>query len=61
VTFSPSKSVSVLWATASDPQVRDAVLRAHEVAVRAGLDYLEDNAGHSRAGVSGVRRVEGRG
>ena len=61
VTFSPSKSVSVLWATASDRHVRDAVLRAHEVAVQAGLDYLEDNAGHSRAGVAGVRRVAGEG
>lgn len=61
VTFSPSKSVSVLWATASNAGVRDAVLRAHEVAVRAGLDYLEDTVGHSRAGVNGVRRVEGEG
>ncbi|CAB4558348.1 unannotated protein [freshwater metagenome] len=61
VTFSPSKSASVLWATASDPQVRQAVLDAHEAGVSAGLGYLEDNAGHARAGVDGIRRVEGTG
>lgn len=61
VTFSPSKSVSVLWATASDERVRNAVVAAHERAVAVGLDYLEDFAGHTRAGVAGVRRVAGEG
>ncbi len=61
VTFSPSKSVSVLWATATDVEVRQAVLDAHESAVAEGLRYLEDNAGHARAGVDGIRRVEGTG
>ena len=58
VTFSPSKSVSALWAAHSDKTVRDAVVDAHEAAVAAGLDYLEDNAGHARAGQGGVRRVD---
>jgi conjugative relaxase-like TrwC/TraI family protein len=61
VTFSPSKSVSALWAAATDEQVRSAVLDAHEAGVAAGLDYLEDNAGHGRAGKGGVRRVQSAG
>ena len=58
VTFSPSKSVSALWAAATDVAVREAVIAAHEVAVSAGIDYLEDNAGHARAGAKGIRRVD---
>ena len=57
VTFSPSKSVSVLWATATDRWVRATVVAAHEVAVAAGLAYLEANAGHTRVGRNGVRRM----
>jgi conjugative relaxase-like TrwC/TraI family protein len=57
VTFSPAKSVSVLWATVSDPVVREAIVAAHETAVDAGLAYLEANAGHARAGRGGVRRI----
>lgn len=58
VTFSPSKSVSALFAAATNTDVREAVIEAHERAVSAGLEYLEDNAGHARAGKAGVRRVE---
>ena len=57
VTFSPSKSVSVIWATATDRRVRATVVAAHEVAVAAGLAYLEANAGHTRVGRNGVRRM----
>ena len=57
VTFSPSKSVSVLWATATNAQVRATVVAAHESAVAAGLAYLEANAGHTRVGRNGVRRM----
>ena len=57
VTFSPSKSVSVLWATATDRQVRATVVAAHESAVAAGLAYLEANASHTRVGRNGVRRM----
>ena len=46
MTFSPSKSVSALWAATGDERVRASVVAAHEAAVAAGLDYLEDNAGH---------------
>ena len=61
LTFSPSKSVSLLWALTPDERVRAAVLEAHETAVAAGLAYLEDNAGHTRAGVAGIRKVPGDG
>jgi len=61
VTFSPSKSVSLLWALTADPDVRAAVVAAHDAAVVAGLEYIEDNAGHTRAGVAGVRKVPGDG
>ena len=57
VTFSPSKSVSVLWATATNYQERATVVAAHESAVTAGLAYLEANAGHTRVGRNGVRRM----
>ena len=57
VTFSPSKSASALFAAATDEAVREIVIDAHERAVAAGLEYLEDNAGHARAGKGGVRRV----
>jgi conjugative relaxase-like TrwC/TraI family protein len=57
VTFSPSKSVSALFAAATDGGVRAAVVDAHERAVAAGLEYLDDSAGHARAGRAGVRRI----
>ena len=59
VTFSPAKSVSLLWGLTTDPTVRRAVERAHEDAVAAGLDYLDRVAGHTRAGAGGVRKVAG--
>ncbi len=58
VTFSPSKSVSALFAATSDERIRSEVIEAHEAAVAAGIEYLEDHAGHARAGVGGVRRVD---
>jgi conjugative relaxase-like TrwC/TraI family protein len=57
VTFSPSKSVSVLWALA-DEHTRRVIVDAHEEAVDEGIAYLEANAGHARAGRGGVRRVD---
>lgn len=56
VTFSPSKSMSALWAATSE-LVRGAVEAAHDVAVTAGLAYLEANASHTRVGAGGLRRA----
>src|SRR5215207_4577448 len=53
VTFSPSKSVSVLWGLTDDDKVRQIVQEAHEAAVAAGLAYLDQSAGHTRAGAGG--------
>ncbi len=57
VTFSPSKSVSVLWALADD-ETRRVIVEAHDQAVDDGLAYLDANARHARAGRGGVRRVD---
>ncbi|MGH9285526.1 MAG: MobF family relaxase, partial [Acidimicrobiales bacterium] len=61
LTFSPPKSVSVLWATAS-PAQRVAIESALTDAVRVGVAYLEENAAHVRVSVSSAdgesRRLE---
>jgi conjugative relaxase-like TrwC/TraI family protein len=56
-TFSPVKSVSLLWA-AGDDSVRSEVWAAHLVAVDAGLAYLQEHASYVRAGRNGVRILE---
>ena len=61
VTFSPSKSVSLLWALTSRPDVQADVLAAHDEAVAVALEYLDHHAGHSRSGSGGVRKVHGDG
>lgn len=57
LTFSPVKSVSTLWALA-DPPVAAAIERAHQMAVRDALTYLEEHALFTREGTKGVRQVE---
>jgi len=57
LTFSPPKSVSVLWA-AADEAGRQAIWDAHHAGVEAALAYLEREAAWSRAGHSGIRSVE---
>jgi conjugative relaxase-like TrwC/TraI family protein len=57
LTFSPVKSVSVLWALATD-EVRAEVEAAHDAAVEAALTHLQDVAGTTRAGTNGVRTVD---
>lgn len=56
-TFTPVKSVSVLWAVGND-QVTKAVEDAHDAAVREALAWIEDNALFTRRGARGVRQVE---
>jgi conjugative relaxase-like TrwC/TraI family protein len=57
LTFSPVKSVSTLWAIADKP-VAAAIERAHQMAVRDALTYLQDNALFTREGTNGIRQVE---
>ncbi len=56
-TFSPVKSVSLLWA-AGDRQVQQQVWAAHLAAVDAGLAYLEEQAAFVRAGRNGVKVLD---
>jgi conjugative relaxase-like TrwC/TraI family protein len=57
LTFSAPKSVSALWATVGG-EVGMEVRDAHDAAVAAALDYLEDHAAFSRQGKAGVRQVD---
>ena len=56
-TFSPPKSVSLLWA-AGDRRIQQQVWAAHVAAVDAGLGYLEEHAAYVRAGRNGVRVLD---
>jgi conjugative relaxase-like TrwC/TraI family protein len=56
-TFSPPKSVSLLWA-AGDRRVQEQVWAAHLAAVDAGLACLEEHAAYVRAGRNGVRVLD---
>ena len=60
LTFSPVKSVATLWAVADKP-VAAAIERAHQMAVRDALAYIEAKALFTREGTNGVRQVETRG
>ncbi|HEY3408918.1 MAG TPA: MobF family relaxase [Propionicimonas sp.] len=57
LSFSPSKSVSALWALA-DPQLAAMIERCHQAAVRASLDYIEHHALYTRLGTDGARQVD---
>ena len=60
-TFSAPKSVSVLWALSLDAGVQAEVLAAHDAAVAAALDWLEQHGGVTRRGRNGVHQVDTRG
>jgi conjugative relaxase-like TrwC/TraI family protein len=55
LTFSSPKSVSLLWAFASEP-VAEKVAAAHWEAVEAALGFLEERAAVARVQSQGVRR-----
>jgi len=57
LTFSPPKSVSVLWAV-GDEAVSDQVGQAHVAAAREALEYLQDHAGFTRRGRGGLCQVD---
>jgi conjugative relaxase-like TrwC/TraI family protein len=56
-TFSPVKSVSLLWA-AGDRHIQQQVWASQLAAVDAGLGYLEEHAAFVRAGRNGVRVLD---
>jgi conjugative relaxase-like TrwC/TraI family protein len=53
LSFSPPKSVSILWALAGE-DVSDAVRGGHDAAVEAALVFLQDHAAFCRRGHSGL-------
>ena len=60
LTFSPVKSVSVLWAIA-DPNTAAVIERAHQAAIKDALGFIESKALFTRRGTNGVRQVDVRG
>lgn len=60
LTFSPVKSVSVLWAI-SDPKTAAVIERCHQAAIKDALDFIEAKALFTRRGTNGVRQVDVRG
>ena len=60
LTFSPVKSVSVLWALA-DPKTAAVIERAHQAAIKDALDFIENKALFTRRGTNGIRQVDVRG
>ncbi|BDT96949.1 hypothetical protein IFM12275_69250 (plasmid) [Nocardia sputorum] len=57
LTFSPVKSVSMLWALAS-PEVAAKIEAAHQAAIVDALEFLEAHATYTRIGRGGVAQVE---
>ncbi|MGN2641020.1 MobF family relaxase [Nocardia takedensis] len=57
ITFSPVKSVSVLWAVAPR-SVSERIETAHEAAVSDALGWLEGHGLFTRLGRNGVRQVD---
>lgn len=60
LTFSPAKSVSVVWALADDT-TRKAIQDIHERCVRDALAYIEDNLLFTRTGSRGERQIKAAG
>ena len=59
LTFSAPKSVSVLWSQADEATCR-TLQQAHFTAVKAALDYLEDEIAVTRKGKGGVDKEQAR-
>ena len=60
LTFTPVKSISIVWATAPRALAR-AIERAQRRAVKQGIAVLEQHAAFSRMGAGGVAQVESTG
>ncbi len=60
LTFTPVKSVSALWAVAPR-EVAEQIEAAHDAAIGAALEYLEEHACFTRLGNGGVAQVDANG
>ncbi len=59
-TFSPTKSVSVLWALA-DEDMANAIAQCHHDAVADTISWVERNVARTRRGAGGIEQVATRG
>src|SRR5699024_8767695 len=59
-TFSPAKSVSVLWAL-SDEQTASKIAAIHHRAVADTLEWAEENCAFTRRGTNGIEQIRTRG
>src|SRR5699024_6564643 len=59
-TFSPAKSVSVLWAL-SDEQTASKIAAIHHRAVADTLEWAEGNVAFTRRGTNGIEQIRTRG
>jgi len=57
MTFSPPKTVSVLWATA-DEEISAVVQDAHEATVEVAMEFLDNHGSFTRRGHNGVLQVD---
>jgi conjugative relaxase-like TrwC/TraI family protein len=60
LSFSPQKSVSILWALCGE-KTSDAVRAGHDAAVEAALEFLQDHAAFCRRGHGGLTQEATRG
>lgn len=60
LTFSPTKSVSVLWALGDD-DTRKAIEKIHQDSVQDSLAWIEDNLLYTRTGARGERQITAQG
>ncbi|MCF4006132.1 relaxase domain-containing protein [Corynebacterium uropygiale] len=60
LTFSPAKSISVLWALA-DKDTASTIMRCHHEAVRATLEWANEHAIYTRCGAGGIEQIKTKG
>lgn len=60
LTFSPSKSVSVLWALA-DEDMASKIAACHHKAVAESIEWAQDNVLRTRSGAGGLQQVKTKG
>lgn len=60
LTFSPSKSISIVWALA-DERTTKAIQDIHERSVRDALTYIENELLYTRTGAQGERQIKAKG
>ncbi|WP_165858042.1 MobF family relaxase [Corynebacterium alimapuense] len=60
LTFSPTKSVSILWALGDD-ETRKTIEKIHQESVQDSLEWIENNLLYTRTGARGERQIKASG